>query len=50
MRKITELEFDNTYANLPEEFYQRVKPTPFENPCLVSFNPDAASLIGLDPM
>jgi uncharacterized protein YdiU (UPF0061 family) len=50
MRKITELEFDNTYANLPDEFYQRVKPTPFESPRLVSFNSDAASLIGLDPM
>ncbi len=49
MRKITELEFDNTYSNLPEDFYQRVNPTPFENPRLVSFNPDAACLIGLDP-
>jgi len=26
-----------------------VRPTPFENPRLVSFNPEAALLIGLDP-
>ncbi|MEQ9618176.1 MAG: YdiU family protein [Deltaproteobacteria bacterium] len=49
MRKLHELEFDNTYSRLPEEFYQPVNPTPFETPHLVSFNPDAASLIGLDP-
>ena len=49
MRKLTELEFDNTYAGLPGEFYQRVNPTPVKNPRLVSFNSDAASLIGLDP-
>lgn len=49
MRKITELEFDNTYRRLPEEFYHVVSPTPFDNPHLVCFNPDAASLIDLDP-
>ncbi len=49
MRKLTELEFDNTYRRLPEEFYQPVIPTPFENPHLVGYNADAASLIGLDP-
>jgi protein adenylyltransferase len=49
MRKLEELNFDNTYRRLPEEFYELVKPTPFENPHLVSFNPDAAALIELDP-
>ncbi len=49
MRKITELEFDNTYRRLPEEFYHVVSPMPFDNPHLVCFNPDAASLIDLDP-
>lgn len=49
MRKLTELEFDNTFARLPEEFYERVNPTPFESPHLVSFNREAAYLIGLDP-
>lgn len=49
MRKLDELSFDNTYTRLPEDFYERVNPTPFGNPRLVSFNPDAAALIGLDP-
>lgn len=49
MRKLEELEFDNTYARLPEAFYERILPTPFSNPHLVSFNPDAAKLIDLDP-
>lgn len=48
-RRITELRFDNTYRRLPEEFYQVAEPTPFENPHLVAFNPDAAALIDLDP-
>jgi uncharacterized protein YdiU (UPF0061 family) len=49
MRKITDLEFDNTYRKLPQEFYDLVKPTPLSNPDLVSFNSDAAALIDLDP-
>lgn len=49
MRKLDELDFDNTYRRLPEDFYEPVKPTPFENSHLVSFNPDAAALIELDP-
>ena len=47
MRKLEELTFDNTYARLPEGFYERVQPTPFPNPHLVSFNPSAAVLIDL---
>lgn len=49
MRTLEELTFDNTYARLPEEFYERVEPTPVPNPHLVSFNPAAAGLIDLDP-
>lgn len=49
MRKLNELEFDNTYRRLPADFYDLVRPTPFDNPHLVAFNPDAAGLIGLDP-
>jgi uncharacterized protein YdiU (UPF0061 family) len=49
MRKLDELDFDNTYRRLPEDFYEPVHPTPFENPHLVSFNTDAAALIELDP-
>ena len=49
MKRITELDFDNTYRRLPGDFYDAVRPTPLVNPRLVSFNPDAAALIGLDP-
>ena len=48
-RTLEELPFDNTYARLPEAFYARVEPTPLPNPVLVSFNPDAAALLDLDP-
>jgi uncharacterized protein YdiU (UPF0061 family) len=47
--RLEELHFDNTYARLPEAFYARVEPTPLPNPVLVSFNPDAAALLDLDP-
>ncbi len=49
LRALEELTFDNTYARLPEVFYARVEPTPLPNPFLVSFNPDAALLLDLDP-
>ncbi len=49
VRKLEELLLDNTYARLPEAFYARVEPTPLPNPVLVSFNPDAAALLDLDP-
>ena len=50
MQDLEHLVFDNTYARLPEDFYRRVSPTPFVEPAsLISFNPDAAALIDLDP-
>jgi len=49
MATLEALQFDNTYARLPEAFYRRVMPTPLPAPHLVSFNPDAAALIDLDP-
>ena len=49
-RPLEEIEFDNTYACLPESFYAKLNPTPFAAPpYLVSFNPAAAELIDLDP-
>jgi uncharacterized protein YdiU (UPF0061 family) len=49
-RTLETLRFDNTYARLPEAFYAKLSPTPFEQPpYLVSFNPAAAALIDLDP-
>ena len=49
MRKIEQLIFDNTFARLPDIFHSRLCPTPLPAPYLVSFNADAAALIGLDP-
>ncbi|MGH7884914.1 MAG: protein adenylyltransferase SelO [Thermodesulfobacteriota bacterium] len=47
MRKITELNFENTYSKLPAAFYQEVKPTPLKNPFLAAFNDESAYLIDL---
>ena len=49
MRKLTELQFDNSYARLPEAFYAKRAPTPLVAPHLVSFNEAAATLLDLDP-
>jgi len=49
LRTLETLRFDNTFARLPEVFYAKVTPTPLKNPFLVSFNPEAAALIDLDP-
>ncbi len=49
MKKLTELEFNNTYAKLPSEFYQKINPTPFKNPTLISFSEPASRLIEIDP-
>ena len=49
MKKIEQLNFDNTFARLPAAFHSRVTPTPLARPYLVSFNPDAAKLIELSP-
>jgi len=49
MNTLEELAFNNTYAALPEVFCERVKPTPFPNPYVVSVNPGAAGLLNLDP-
>ncbi len=48
MRKLEQLDFDNTFARLPDIFHSRLHPTPLPEPYLVSFNTNAAPLIGLD--
>jgi len=32
MHSLEQLAFDNSYARLPEAFYARLNPTPFESP------------------
>lgn len=46
---LEELRFDNGFAGLPAEFYERRRPTGISDPHLIAFNPDAAALIGLGP-
>jgi uncharacterized protein YdiU (UPF0061 family) len=46
---ITLLPFDNSFAQLPPDFYEVVDPLPLPEPQLVALNPDAAALIDLDP-
>lgn len=48
MRKLEQLDFDNTFARLPDIFHSRLHPTPLPEPYLVSFNANAAPLIDLD--
>ncbi len=43
------LNFDNRYAGLGETFSVPVQARPLPNPRMVSLNPQAAKLIGLDP-
>ena len=49
MNRLEDLLFENTYAALPDVFSERVKPTPFPNPYVVSVNLEAAGLLNLDP-
>jgi uncharacterized protein YdiU (UPF0061 family) len=49
MKTLEQLQLDNSYIRLAENFYSRVAPLPQGEPYLVSFNPAAAGLIDLDP-
>ncbi|WP_239189905.1 protein adenylyltransferase SelO [Candidatus Nitrotoga sp. HW29] len=48
MKKLEQLNFDNTFSRLPDVFHSRLNPTPLPNAYLVSFNASAAKLINLD--
>ena len=41
--------FDNSYARLPEHFFQRILPVPVEDPELVCLNRGLFENLGLDP-
>ncbi|HEX9759244.1 MAG TPA: YdiU family protein [Nitrospiria bacterium] len=49
MKSLENLNFDNTYSQLPEVFGTKLLPTPLPEPYLVSFNLEGAELIDLDP-
>lgn len=43
-------QWTNSYAQLPDSFYSRVRPTPFTSPSrLIHFNAAAADLLGMAP-
>ena len=46
--RVNELEFQNKYLDLDDEFYDLSKATPLDEPYLISFNPKVAKLIDLD--
>jgi uncharacterized protein YdiU (UPF0061 family) len=48
MPPLDRLTFDNSFARLPDYFFQRVRPTPLRGAHLASFNHAAADLIDLD--
>lgn len=48
MRKLEQLNFENTFVRLPDIFHSRLNPVPLPQPYLVSFNAQAAALIDLD--
>jgi len=49
-KQISDLTFNNTYSQLPKDFYQEVEPTFLNNPHLVAFNEEVSELIELDPL
>ncbi|WP_408888153.1 protein adenylyltransferase SelO [Myxococcus faecalis] len=49
MPTLEQLVFDNTYARLPSGFGARVAPRAFPNARLLSVNPSAMRLLGLEP-
>ena len=47
--RLEQLEFDNSFAALPEAFYTRLAPLGLPHPYLVAASADVAALIGIDP-
>lgn len=45
---MTPFPFDNTYAKLPDRFYQWVDPSTASSPVMIQFNRDLAGKLGLD--
>ncbi len=49
LRSLEQLNFDNSYARMPEEWFQRTRPLPLKDTHLISFNARVAQRIDLDP-
>ncbi|MDT8385171.1 MAG: YdiU family protein [Gammaproteobacteria bacterium] len=48
MRTLEQLNFDNTYASLPEIFFSEHQPQALAGDFLIHFNPQVAQLLGMD--
>ncbi len=48
MRKQTTINFEHTYANLPETFYQKIKPSPVKKPKLIEINDELLDYFKID--
>ncbi len=42
------MKFDNSYARLPEKFFQRINPIKVKNPKLIRINVELAQKLGLE--
>ena len=40
--------FDNSYQNLPQDFFERINPVPVKDPQLIVFNNDLGRSLGID--
>lgn len=49
LRTLETLNFDNSYARLPETWFQRTAPKPLKHAHLISFNSRVANHLDLDP-
>lgn len=49
MADLTNLNFDNSFSRLPGTLFYPTTPTGFARPHLVSFNPEVAALLDLEP-
>ena len=49
-KSLEDLRFDNSYARLPETFYQRLHPTAVKEPKLIKLNYKLSETLGLDPL
>ncbi len=42
------MNFDNSYQNLPQDFFERINPVPVKDPSLIIFNTDLGKHLGID--
>ncbi len=46
---ITNIQFNNTFSNLPETFFKKVKPTPVKSPSIIILNTSLCEELNLNP-